>query len=84
MRKSRGTSRFKGVWWHAENAKWYAGVTIGGRRRWLGYHVDEADAARAYDTAARRHFGEFASLNFPLPGERGALAPRTDLDRSVD
>lgn len=29
-------------------------------------------AARAYDAAARKHFGEFACVNFSRKGERGA------------
>lgn len=39
-----------------------------------------ARAARAYDHAAREHFGEFAAVNFPEhAGERCCLAP-TDPD----
>ncbi len=64
---------FKGVSWHARAKKWQAGISAGplkpcGRRArvYLGLFTDPADAARAYDAAARQHFGEFASLNFPI------------------
>jgi hypothetical protein len=34
------------------------------KKRSRGFHTPE-EAARAYDTLARQHFGEFAWLNFP-------------------
>mgnify|MGYP000386226735 CR=1 FL=1 len=39
-------------------------IQIGGRQRHLGYFKSEIIAARAYDEAAREHFGEFAWVNF--------------------
>jgi hypothetical protein len=59
------TSCYKGVNWYKRSGKWQAGVRYGGVTRHLGYFADETEAARAYDSAARVAFGEFAWLNFP-------------------
>lgn len=45
--------------------KFHAQLQINGVKKHLGYFSDEADAARDYDSAAREHFGEFATPNFP-------------------
>ena len=63
-----GVSRFKGVAWDKRRSKWWAQLRARGERQWLGYFTDEADAARAYDAAAREAFGEFARLNYPEEG----------------
>lgn len=65
QRKTRGTSRFKGVYWNRARGKWHAGIRLSGVRKHLGYFDGEEDAARAYDQAARKLFREFARLNFP-------------------
>ncbi len=59
-----GASRFHGVGWWKRDQKWRAKISVDGRTIHLGYFADEEDAARAYDQAAREHFGEYASTNF--------------------
>ncbi len=66
------SSRFKGVSWHAQRSRWVANICVNYRTRYLGLYSTEAEAARAYDAAARVHFGRFAALNFPGRGERRA------------
>lgn len=64
-RKSEGkSSRFRGVCWLKNNACWCARIHVLGKGIHLGVFDYEADAALAYDTAARHHFGRFAHLNF--------------------
>lgn len=58
------TSKFKGVSWNSNQKKWVATIQVNKKPMWLGFHVDEQDAAKAYDRAAIEHFKEFASPNF--------------------
>lgn len=63
-RRSDNTSGFKGVGFHSASGLWYARIKVRGRTISLGYHRIKEAAARAYDKAARDHFGQFAALNF--------------------
>lgn len=74
-RSRGGTSRYKGVSWYPKTRRWVARIRVHGSKQYLGYFLDESEAARAYDAAARHHFGQFAAVNFPQPGERCALRP---------
>lgn len=58
------TSRYKGVGWHGQHKLWRARIKVNSREVHLGLFDSEEDAARAYDAAARQHFGEFARTNF--------------------
>lgn len=63
---ARKSSKYKGVHWHKKIKKWAAQITCNKKSHHLGYFTNQADAARAYDKAARKLHKEFASLNFPL------------------
>lgn len=65
--------KFKGVSASRKEGRWYSRIKVGGVTRCLGTFTAPDDAARAYDEAAREHFGEFATLNFPKNGERSAI-----------
>lgn len=58
------TSKYKGVSWHNSNRRWSAAIQINGKRMHLGSFHDEINAAKAYDQAAKKFHGKFASLNF--------------------
>ena len=51
------SSQYRGVNWHKEARKWVAHITIDGVLKHIGYFVNEADAARAYDARAREEWG---------------------------
>jgi len=62
------SSRYLGVGWHKGVGKWKAAISIQNKSMYLGTYECEECAAMAYDNAAKKHHGDFASLNF-----RGAL-----------
>lgn len=55
--------RYKGVSSRGGGV-WRARITVDGRMIYLGDHLSEIAAAKAYDQAAIRFHGEFARLNF--------------------
>lgn len=64
LRHSR--SGYKGLGFHAKTGKWQAQIGVGGRVIYIGLFDRPEDAARAYDAEARRRFGDYARLNFPV------------------
>lgn len=62
--RRRRKSPFKGTDYRAAKKRWRASINVKGKNIHLGYFDTAEGAARAYDSAAREHFGEFAHLNF--------------------
>lgn len=62
--KRSSLSGFKGVARHYDHVRWVARLTLSGKNLYLGTFASPEDAARAYDAAARRYYGDFARLNF--------------------
>lgn len=57
------TSKYLGVHWNTQQRRWKSSIRVNGKRIYVGYFKKEADAAKAYNEAAIKHHGEFASLN---------------------
>jgi len=60
------SSKYLGVSRCKREGKWRAQIKVDGKVKTLGYFLDEADAATAYNFAAHQHHGEFANFNQPL------------------
>lgn len=60
------SSIYKGVHFCKQRSKWVAAIKYNSRKMNLGGFDSEIDAAKRYDEEARKYFGKFASLNFPI------------------
>jgi len=56
-------SKYKGVYWNKKKQRWYAALQHDYKSVFVGVFKDEEEAAKAYNEAALRIFGEFAKLN---------------------
>lgn len=57
------TSGYIGVTWNKERSKWQSQIGVSGKNINIGCFPAIEDAARAYNEAAKKYFGEFARLN---------------------
>jgi AP2 domain len=63
--RSDSKTGYKGVSSRRGGRGYVARILVDGKRKMLGWFRDPIEAAKAYDAAAREHFGEFARINFP-------------------
>jgi hypothetical protein len=57
------TTGYKGVTLRKDNGKYRAHIQKDGKKRWLGQFDTAIEAAKAYNSAAKKIFGEYAKLN---------------------
>ncbi len=61
--RKNSTSKYKGVSKTRSGSNWIARIAKDGKQIWLGSFLNEKEAAKAYNEAAIKYFGEFAYLN---------------------
>ena len=64
--RTDSTTGYKGVSWDQSRKKYAADIKVNGKRLRLGRFNTAFEAAKAYDTAALKHCGEFATTNQSL------------------
>jgi hypothetical protein len=62
--RNDGSSKFKGVSWNKRDKHFDVRLRYNGRNLYIGSSKSELEAARAYDSAAKFYYGNFACTNF--------------------
>lgn len=67
------SSKYKGLYFSKQKQRWNVTILLNKRKIHIGTFKSETCAAKAYDRAAKKYYGEFACLNFPKEGDFGSL-----------
>ncbi len=62
-KRTDNTSGHVGVYWNKLHKKWNCQITVNKKRIYLGHAFDVNEAADLYNSAAKKHFGEFYPTN---------------------
>jgi len=65
IKRKGSSSKYRGVSWCKRKKRWRARICVNGEKKLIEYFKDEIQAAKAYDKAAKKYYGQFACLNFP-------------------
>lgn len=63
VRKKKTSSLYRGVSWHRFSELWKVAIHLDGKQICLGYFKTQEAAGYAYNDAATKYFGKFASPN---------------------
>jgi hypothetical protein len=61
--QTNNTTGYKGVVWDRQRCRWIAQIKVRMKHIFLGRYDIKIEAAKAYNEAATKYFGEFAYLN---------------------
>jgi hypothetical protein len=76
------SSPFVGVYLEKGRNLFRVNLAYQGKKIYIGRFASEIDAARAYDRAALKYYGEFAFLNFPEEHQKPEINSRSQYNLS--
>jgi hypothetical protein len=66
QKRSNNTTGYRGVYWIKQKQKWHSRIQVNNKTICLGTFNNSIDAAKAYDKASHKYFGDYGYLNFPV------------------